>query len=363
MNSKKPIAIFAGGGTGGHVYPALAVSRELKNAWPELEILFVGSRHGLENKIVPQAGYKLLTLPVGGLLRMGRIQQLKTLLLLPACFFKSLWILLKYRPRFVLGVGGFAAGPLVLVSSLIRFQTFIWEPNAVPGITNRILSRFVRTAFVVFESAKSRIKSQETIVAGLPIRPEIIFRERPKSTKLRVLVFGGSQGARAINNAVCDAYLQNAELQEQIELFHQTGALDFEAIKARYQNSAVRCQPFIEDMAQALNWADLVIARGGVGSISEIIASRKASIIVPLPTAAENHQEANARFLVDRNAGEILLQKDLTPRLLANRLLEYSRSAGKIASVEDALKPLQRPNGAKQIAEFILKRLAQQKEC
>lgn len=359
---KKVIGILAGGGTGGHVYPGLAVARELQSQWPELEIVFVGSNHGLENQIVPKAGYKLLTLPVGGLLRMGRVQQLRTVMALPFCIIKSLWILLKHRPQFVMGIGGFAAGPIVLVSSFIHRHTFIWEPNAIPGVTNRILSRFVNTAFVVFESARKQLNSKEVVVAGLPIRTDIQYRERAPAEKLRVLVFGGSQGARAINHAVADAWLKSPEVRRNVELCHQTGKLDHAIMVEKYKGQDVQCVAFIDNMSKALNWADLVISRGGVGSISEIIASRKASIIVPLPTAAENHQEANARYLVDKSAGEMVLQKDFSSDKVVSLLLDYKSSPQKIRHIEESLKSLQRPNGAKQIADFILKRVIQEKD-
>jgi UDP-N-acetylglucosamine--N-acetylmuramyl-(pentapeptide) pyrophosphoryl-undecaprenol N-acetylglucosamine transferase len=219
----------------------------------------------------------------------------------------------------------------------------------------------VRTAFVVFESAKSRLGSNEIIAAGLPIRADIMYRERPESKKLRVLVFGGSQGARAINYAVAEAWNKSPTLRENIELYHQTGKLDYEDLIKKYKGTDLQCVPFIEDMASALNWADLVIARGGVGSVSEIIASRKASIIVPLPTAAENHQEANAKYLVNKSAAEMILQKDFTPDSVIAKLLDYKSHPQRIKMTEEALKSLQRPNGAKQIADFILKRVTQEK--
>lgn len=353
---KRSVAVFAGGGTGGHVYPALAVVGELLKKEPDTRIVFVGSKAGLENKIVPKAGFELLTLPVGGLLRTGRLQQLKTLALMPYCLLISAVWILRLQPQFVLGVGGFAAGPFVLVSALLGRRTYIWEPNATPGLTNRILSRFVSTAFVVFESAKQRLRSKTVISAGLPIRPEIQYRPRESSGRLRVLVFGGSQGARVINQTVQKTLQQYPELASQLEVWHQTGSLDHASVLKGYEGLSVKCVPFIEDMATALNWADLVIARAGVGSVSEIIASRKASILIPLPTAAENHQEANARFLLERGGGEMILQRDLSPELLRDRLLDYHRNPQKIRAVEEALIPLQRPNGAVQISQILLEK-------
>lgn len=350
--------IFAGGGTGGHVYPAVAVAREFQKRMPDIEIHFVGSRHGLENKIIPKEGFFLHTLNVGGLINTSRLAQLKTLILMPLTLIQSLILLLKIRPQFVLGVGGFAAGPFVLVASLIGKKTYIWEPNAHPGFTNRILSRFVQRAFIVFEDAAKKLKSREKIIVGLPVRSSISFLPRVGSNELRVLVFGGSQGARPINNAVAEAFTKYADKLKGILLVHQTGALDFERISKMYHNApSITCFQFIDDMAHYYHWADIVIGRGGVGTVSEVIACRKAAVIVPLPTAAENHQQANAEVLVRANAGEMLLQKDLSAEKVVETLIRFRDNPQLIESYENKLMTLQRPNGSSKIVDEILKDL------
>jgi UDP-N-acetylglucosamine--N-acetylmuramyl-(pentapeptide) pyrophosphoryl-undecaprenol N-acetylglucosamine transferase len=358
LKSKKLVVIFAGGGTGGHLYPGIAVARELQRQRPDAEIHFVGSHQGLENKIIPKEGFPLHTLPVGGLIRTDRLSQLKTLLLMPWVFLKSLLICLKLKPQIILGVGGFAAGPFVLMGSFLVRNTYIWEPNAHPGFTNRVLSRFVKKAFVVFDVAKKSLKSSEILSVGLPIRNNIGYRPRMTSKIFRIFVFGGSQGARGINNAVCEAVLKGGDWLNDVEIVHQTGKLDFERIsKAYHNNSRVKALEFIDDMPKFYGWADLLICRGGVGTISELIATRKAAIIIPLPTAAENHQQSNAEVLVNAQAGDMLLQKDLTPETLISRILLYKNDPKKIEQIEKNLARLERPSGSATIVSEMLKDL------
>ncbi len=355
---KKNVVVFAGGGSGGHLYPGIAVARELQRQLPDVDIHFVGSKQGLENKIIPKEGFPLHTLPVGGLLRAGRANQIKTLILMPFVFIQCALLCLKLRPKLVLGVGGFAAGPFVLVASFFVKRTYIWEPNAHPGFTNRILSYFVKKAFVVFDVARKKLKSSKIISVGLPIRNTIAYRAREKSNVFRIFVFGGSQGARGINNAVSEAVLKGGSWLNNVEIVHQTGALDFEKLSKLYHNnSQVKAFAFIDDMPKYYTWADLVICRGGVGTISEVIACRKASLIIPLPTAAENHQQANAEYLVNAGAGEMLLQKDLTPDSLIQSILSFKNNPKKIENLESALAKLQRPSGAEAIVCEMLKDL------
>lgn len=347
--------IFAGGGTGGHVYPAVAVARELLKRNPEAEVHFVGSKQGLETKIVPKEGFQLHTLNIGGLINAGRLSQLKTLLLLPIACLRSVYLIFKIKPDVVLGVGGFAAGPFVLMASFFVRKTFIWEPNAHPGFTNRILSHFVQKAFVVFDVAKKSLKSKTVVSVGLPVRSSMIYKPRVVSKELRVLVFGGSQGARPINNAICETFTRFSQQLHDVKLVHQTGSKDFERISSSYHNSPnITCVSYIEDMAQYYQWADLVIGRGGVGTVSEIIVCRKAAVIIPLATAAENHQQANAEVLVNAHAGEMLLQKDLTPEKVLETLQRFRDNPKIIESYEEGLLKLQRPNGSKKIVDEIL---------
>lgn len=363
MKSKKLSVVIAGGGTGGHLYPGVALAREMQNRWKDVNIFFVGSQMGLETKIIPKEGFSLFTLPVGGLIRTGRWSQIKTLLLMPVVFMKCLLLIAKLKPNIVLGIGGFAAGPFVLMASFFVRHTYIWEPNAHPGFTNRLLSRFVNKAFVVFEAAGKKLKSKQISVVGLPIRKAIKYFPRSKSQKFRILVFGGSQGARAINDAVLAAVQKGGAWLQNVEITHQTGRLDFQRIKESYHNnSQVTVLEFIDDMAKYYSWADLVIGRGGVGTVSEIIATRKASIIIPLPTAAENHQEANAKVLVQAKAGELLLQKDLSPEKLIERILDYKNHPEKIDSIEKNIVSLHRPDGAGTIVTEIEKDLGHTSE-
>ena len=347
--------IFAGGGSAGHVYPALVLAQEILKRKSGAQISFVGTKSGLEATLVPKAGFHLETLPVAGLLRMGRLSQMKTLVIMPLAFLKCILILLRTRPHIVLGMGGFAAGPFVLVSSFFVKKTFIWEPNAHPGFTNRLLSHFVSRAFVVFDAARSLLHSRTIVTAGLPLRSEMKYQARPSGQPFRVLVFGGSQGARPINRAMVEVYQRSDLRLKGVEFVHQTGRLDFVEVSEKLKGvEGVRVLEYIDSMADFYAWADLVICRGGVGTVSEVIACQKAAVVIPLPTAAENHQQANAAVLVRAGAGKMILQRDLTADCLIETLAELRNNPNLIASIEKATVSLQNPNGASKIVDCLL---------
>ena len=371
---KQIVGVIAGGGTGGHLYPGIAVIREFEKQIPGVSIHWVGSNQGLEQKIIPKENLPLHSLPVGGLLRTGRLAQLRTLFLMPFALLKSLWIVCTVRPDFVLGVGGFAAGPFVLVASFFVKATYIWEPNARPGFTNRVLSRFVKTAFIVFDAAKTSLRSSRFVSVGFPVRSDIRYQPRTASKPFRILVFGGSQGARAINNAVADAVIGAvthptmgaSDWLSGVEIVHQTGPLDFSRISEMYHNASTKtsaagakitCLEYIDDMPTYYSWADLVVSRGGVGAVGEIITCRKASVIVPLPTAADNHQQANAEVLVAAQAGLMLLQRDLNAHSVGSLIQKFKSDPQLIESYEKNLAKLQKPSGAVTIVQEVLKSL------
>ncbi len=316
---KKRNVVIAGGGTGGHIYPGIALAQELKKKDSSIQVHFVGATGGLEEKIVPANGYPLHLLNVGRLHHsVGLWQRIKTLCLLPYSFLQALYLYFKLRPLWVLGIGGFASGPFVLMSALAGGRTAILEPNAFPGLANRWLSKVVDICFVVFEKTKTFFPNQKVQIVGLPVRlskkqPNCDFRN--ESRPLRILVFGGSQGARGINEVFGQWVESLGNGAKNYEIFHQTGHTDFTVWQKRYSNKYdgfLTYSAYIEDMPEMLAWADLVICRSGIGSVVEVAMSGKPAIFIPLPTAADNHQVHNAQVLVDQKASLMIEQKNLS---------------------------------------------------
>lgn len=354
--SKKKIVI-AGGGTGGHIYPGIAIARAIQKMDPNIEVHFVGTCAGLETKIVPREGFPLHLIESGKLNVKSPIQKIKTLLKIPKGFWQSIRLLGQLKPLYVIGVGGYASGPFVLAASMIGFNTAIWEPNAMPGMANRLLARFVDKCFVVFNEAKKHLKNDEVIQTGMPVREEIenAIHQANKDDKFHLLAFGGSQGSRAINNCLSDAILSGGTWVKDLSVVHQLGSLDFSAVAAKYEKAPCEVQPkeFIFDMPKYYQWADIIVSRGGASSIAEAAAFGIIPIIIPLP-AADNHQQKNAESLVTKKAGKMILQKDLTPE----RLISEVQSLRSDKSLRDEMvrniKEFYIPQAATTIAKEIL---------
>ena len=359
MNKKT--VLIAGGGTGGHIYPGIAIAKAVQKKQPDVEVHFVGTSAGLEGQIVPREGFPLHFVKVGKLnYSGGLLGKLKTLLLLPVGFIQAISLLLELKPSLVLGVGGYASGPVVLIASLMGFPTAIWEPNAFPGMTNRWLSRFVDRCFVVFEDAMSYLNCEDKRKVGLPVRAEVEAigsQARVASDEFHILVFGGSQGARAINNAVAEAVAMGGDWLKGVRLVHQTGRYDFERIKSIYQQNvqaAVDCREYLHDMEKQYSWADLVICRAGASTVAEIAACRKPAIFIPLPTAADDHQRKNAESLVEKRAAQMLLQKDLTPQSLIQLIEQVKKDTQSQQEMRENLRHFHQNQAAEKIAELIL---------
>lgn len=354
--------IIAGGGTGGHIYPAVAIARAILKKDPEVKIIFVGSSTGLESKIVPKEGFPLLLLPVGKLNYKGGLgQKILTLLKMPIALFQSVRIILKYKPQAVLGVGGYASGPFVFVASLMQKKTFLWEPNVFPGMTNRWLSRFVDRCLVVFSESGNYLKSKAITQVGLPVRSEIEKNHELtmvyNDPTFKILVFGGSQGARAINQNFSEAFMHGGDWLNNTEIIHQTGPYDFFSISEKYKTKAskqMQVTEFIFDMDKKYQWADLVICRAGASTVAELAACKKPSILIPLPTAADDHQYKNAKNLVDADAAELIIQKDLTPETLAKKISELRSQIEKRKTMSQNIAKFFMPQAALKTAEIIL---------
>ncbi len=353
--------LIAAGGTGGHIYPALAMAEAFQTYRPAVQIEFVGTAHGLENKIIPAKGFKVHHLPVGRLnSNVGKAERIKTVLLLPWAMIKSIMLLRKEKPDFVLGVGGHASGPLLLMASMLKYRTAIWEPNAMPGMANRILSKFVDEAWVVFDEARALLKGV-VHVAGMPVRKEIEEMPMTKTGdgKFRVLIFGGSQGARGLNTAAAEMIKAGGPELAQIEFIHQTGAADFERIKALYGDaiSKVDLREYLHDMGHQYQKADLVICRSGTGTLSELAACAKPSILIPFPFAADDHQKKNAESLVKKNAAIMIVQKDLTPAGLRDQILDLKANPARLSQMGEAVRTFHHPRAARALVEKFVERI------
>lgn len=353
--------LIAGGGTGGHIYPAIAIAKAVKKASPQSDVQFVGTQLGLETKIVPRENFKLHFVASGKLNQVSLGERLRTLARLPLAFIQSAILLMKFKPDVVLGVGGYASGPILLMGALLGFRTIIWEPNAFPGMANRILSRFVDMCCVVFEEAVPLLKAKKWQRVPMPVRQEIEeMRPRvPSSSNFRILVFGGSQGSRVLNNTIIELLQKGGLWLKTTEIVHQTGALEFSRVSAEYAKLGLDlqqfdCREYLDDMPERYRWADLVISRSGTGTLSELAACSKAAILVPLPTAADDHQRKNAEALVKRGGARMILQKDLSAEVLLREIEDLRQHPEKIAELEKNVHTFHQPRAAETMAEIIL---------
>ncbi len=348
--------LVAGGGTGGHVFPGVALAEEVVTRHPKNDVVFVGTSRGLEAQVVPAAGFPIELVDVKGLKGKGLRGLLQSLLLLPRAFLRSVAILKQWRPDMVVGVGGYASGPVVLAAWLMRIPTAVQEQNAVAGLTNRILGRFVKAAFTAFPEAAANFPRGKVHQLGNPIRRQLLdnfMRPSADHERARLLVFGGSQGAHALNMRVVEALPHLADLKDKLAIVHQTGARDREQVERGYR--AVGFQPdvrdFIEDMSRAYAEADLVLCRAGATTLAELTVCKKPSILVPFPAAADNHQVINARSLVAAGAAVMIEERDLTGELLAAEVRAILRNPERRQRMSRAAGGLGAPAAAREIAD------------
>ena len=354
--------LIAGGGTGGHVIPALAIARELRDAHGA-EVRLVGTARGLETRLVPEAGFKLELVRSGQLKNVSLATRARTLLDLPLGVLECVRILRAFRPQVVVGVGGYASGPGMLAAILLRVPTLAYEPNAVPGMTNRWLGRWVSAAAVNFAQTAKYFRNAE--VTGVPVRPEIFaLAPRPAAAGvgLRLLVTAGSQGARIFNEALPRIAAELLAAVPGLTIMHQAGARHAEATRANYAASEAdaarwRVEAFLEDMPQQYGAADLVLARSG-STFAELCAAGRASLLVPFAAAADDHQRKNAEVLVQAGAAAMLLERDATPATLLEGLRGLLRNPEQRAEMAEKARGLARVGALERIAGIVV-RLAQ----
>lgn len=353
-NSKR--LLIAGGGTGGHVLAGIAVA----DLWKQSglgEVFFAGAQGGIEEKLVPRAGYSLELLKLGSLNRVGIKRKIQTLFQLPFAFIKSVLILKKIRPYAVFGVGGYASGPILLTAKLLSWlkvidaRVAILEQNSVPGMTNRILGKFVDQIFSAFPGTEPYFNSDHVLVTGNPVRSDLMPMSPAPRLPFTVFIFGGSQGALGINTLVLEALPFLADLKGKIFFIHQTGEKDFIRVNEAYDKGGTKAvvEKFIYNMKSAYSEASLLVCRAGSSTLAEIAAVGRASVLVPFPYASNNHQEKNAQIFVDTGAAILIPQFKSKGEDLARVIRECMSNPYKIEKMEKAVAAFYKPDAAKEI--------------
>lgn len=343
--------LIAAGGTGGHIYPGIAVAKEIMRRDPGSVVRFVGTAHGLETRLVPKAGFELSIIESAGLKNVSFVAKIRGLLLLPKSILDGRRLIRKFQPDIVVGAGGYVSGPVLLAASFMRLPTLVMDSNALPGWTNRVLARWVDKAAVSFAEALPYFRGKG-VLTGNPVRSE--FFEIPARQRdgahASLLVFGGSQGARAINEAMIAALPNLGSQKERLHVTHQTGEADFEKVRRGYEaadwQGNVDVRPYIDDMISEFARADLIISRAGATTSAELVAAGKAAIMVPFPLAADDHQRKNAEALQAAGAARMILQQELSGARLADEISSLLAAPERIDQMGIASRKLARPDAA-----------------
>jgi len=344
-------AILAGGGTGGHVIPALAIAQQLQRRYGA-EILFIGTSRGIENRLVPNAGFGLRHVDVGALKNVGFVTRVKTLFDLPRAVWDAGRILGEFRPHVAIGVGGYASGPAMLAAVVRKIPALIFEPNVVPGFANRMVAPFVSAAAVHFEETRKYFR--HCAVTGVPVR-EAFFHIVSEPGDPTLLIFGGSQGARAINQAAIQAAPRLLERVSRLHIIHQTGEADYNDAQAAYATLGTRVEVhrFIDDMPSHFARASLLVCRSGASTVAEVTAAGRPAIFVPFPRAADDHQKRNAEALERAGAAVMLEQPQLSPDSLVETVSSLLSDPPRLKAMAEAARGLAHPNAARDIAEMV----------
>jgi UDP-N-acetylglucosamine--N-acetylmuramyl-(pentapeptide) pyrophosphoryl-undecaprenol N-acetylglucosamine transferase len=354
--------MIAGGGTWGHIYPAIAVAQEWMARDATRRVIFVGTEAGLEKTIVPKAGFPLEFISVGGLKGKGIVDLVRNILRLPLGFVHAFSLVGKYRPSVVLGVGGYSSGPVLLSATVRRVPTAIHEANAYPGLTNRALAPFVTAAAVAFKNAAPRLKRADAVLTGNPIRREFFeardTRHAAPGSRKRLLVFGGSQGSRTINDAIIGALLFMAPLKDRVDIVHQTGPKELERVREAYRASAfadARIVAYLDPIVAEIAAADLVVARSGAMSVGELAAVGRAAILIPFAAATDNHQELNARVVEEAGGALVITEADLSPERLAFAIAEIVNDPDRTVRMGSAARTMAEPEATRKIVDLLEK--------
>jgi UDP-N-acetylglucosamine--N-acetylmuramyl-(pentapeptide) pyrophosphoryl-undecaprenol N-acetylglucosamine transferase len=350
--------LMAAGGTGGHVIPALVVARELIARNPGAEILFVGTAKGIENRLVPEAGFALELVRVGAWQGQSAAHRLKNLAGAPRALWQAFDILRRFQPDVVLGVGGYASGPIMLAAGVSGTPIAVLEPNAYPGMANRWIAPYISRALLAFGETASFFRAETALVTGIPVRKE--FFDIPRRThgpSFTVLIFGGSQGARSLNRAAVEALPLLASQESELRIVHQTGQSEYNSTREAYARSEFRAEvlPYIDDMPGIFSETDLVVCRAGANTVAELAAAGKAAILVPFPAAANQHQLRNAEALARIGAARLILDKDLNGATLATAIGELRSQPELLAQMEQRVRSMAHPEATRKIADEMMR--------
>ncbi|MGX9365282.1 undecaprenyldiphospho-muramoylpentapeptide beta-N-acetylglucosaminyltransferase [Desulfoplanes sp. PS50] len=359
--------ILTTGGTGGHIFPALAVAEAVRERFPQCSILFVGGTHGPEATLAQEAGLPFRTLPSQGILGKG-LGAVPGLVRLAWGVMRGMALIRSFKPEVVVGFGGYAGFPAVMAGSLLKVPTAVHEQNSIPGMCNRMLGKRVDRIFTSFEGAGDFFDPDRTIMTGNPVRADIVKLGRQDSGKgsgrgKRLLILGGSQGATAINDAVME--ILPTLCRDQVDIWHQTGIKDFEKVRARYQDVCPegRVEPFIADMAAAYEFADLVICRSGATTLAELTIAGKASVLIPFPYAVHGHQLKNARYLEEAGAALVMVQTYMSEVNVAGTITDLLAMPEKLRAMGHSARRLGRPDAAGAIVDEMVALISSEKPC
>lgn len=354
MNDDAPLFVMAGGGTGGHVIPAIAVAREVCRMG--YRVLFVGTERGVENRLVPAAGFRLEKIRVGGIKNLGIATRVSSAWRLVAETLGQMARFSEWKPAAVFSMGGYVAGPPVLAALLRGVPVVVMEPNAVPGFTNRHIARWVKRALISFEETARFFPKGRTELTGLPVREEFFAVKNKSEGEFTVLITGGSQGSRTLNEAARQSWPLFREAGLPVRFIHQTGAPMYDAIAADFRQSGLAGEiaPFIADMAGAFAEADLVICRSGAGAVSELAAAGKPSVLVPFPFAADQHQLKNAEAFERAGAARMSIDRDWNGQRMFEIIRELSENRERLAAMGDCARKLAHPGAARRAAEILV---------
>lgn len=348
--------LIAGGGTGGHVIPALAIARELRDE-SGAEVRFVGTSRGLETRLVPEAGFPLELIKVGQLKNVSVLTRMRTLADLPLGIIRCMGLLRRFGPHVVIGVGGYASGPAMMAAILMRVPTLAFEPNAVPGLANRLVGKMVSAAAVNFDETRQYFRNPK--ITGTPVRPEF-FTIRPRQTgeRKRLLVFGASQGARVFNELLPKVMTRLLAELPELDVVHQTGARHGDSTMEAYSCvggplDRVVVTPYLDDMAGQFVAADLIMCRSGASTMAELAAAGRASVLVPFPQAADDHQRKNAEVFVSAGAAEMIVEAELNEARLLATLTGLLQDDARRESMGANARSLAHPHAVREIAEMV----------
>jgi UDP-N-acetylglucosamine--N-acetylmuramyl-(pentapeptide) pyrophosphoryl-undecaprenol N-acetylglucosamine transferase len=347
--------LIAGGGTGGHVIPALAIAREWMSRGKEREVVLVGTQRGIEMKLVPEAGLPLETLRVAGLKGKGGATLVKNLAMLGPGLADALGVLRRHKPAAAFGVGGYATGPMLLATWLIRVPNVIFEANAEPGLTNKVLARISKRIATGYEAA-ARFWGAKAVMTGCPVRPEFFsIAARTPEKPFRLLITGGSQGALPINRAFVDSMDRLAARKSELRIVHQTGERDYNAVRTAYARREINAEvvPFLKNMAERFAWSDLIVCRAGAITAAEVAAAGRAAIFIPFGRATDSHQLRNAQEMARAGAGRVIPEPELTSERLTREIFSLLDQPQEIEKQASAARGLARPYAVRDIVNLI----------